>query len=501
MHCAELIHCIAVLGGSIHGVLVRLKSQPTLYPVIDVSYSAKEPLVAPVILSLPKNGLRLRFDGPDQRLRLIEVLDFNKIPLSYKGEALVKAIDGTDTSILLPAHATGPAFRQVYHRLFGPTFAGEYFPPVKPAGSNEGTYVLSYPGVAFSFGIDDSSWSPKADFVSTLSSPAATAAKSLTIFNGASWKDARQDYLTRTCPHPRSLALVGRGREGCPDEIEMIKIGNGGHIEMTRRSSPVFTVVLSETNQQDLVAQLGPPDAIYRKYDRKMSIHKNRTSSRSDHTPFGSPPGHLDGYSDTDRSSAHTPTDFSDPEDEAAAESGGIPSQECFYNYFHHGFDVFLSFPTILSSSTTEDVGASEVQTGANAGQLVATKLIIHGNIPGSYAFNRYRRSRWRIDTTHSSFSSEEPFKQISTKLQKEWERSHPGEDQLTHLRRPMVLNRDWGDSPASSFEFADLVDSRDELGAQPNQDSSLGNTHLYGFPGFLFEVLKNDTVSCLTIY
>jgi hypothetical protein len=30
---------------------------------------------------------------------------------------------------------------------------------------------------------------------------------------------------------------------------------------------------------------------------------------------------------------------------------------------------------------------------------------------------------------------------------------------------------------------------------------SALGNTELFGFPGLLLEVLKNDAVSCLTVY
>jgi phagosome assembly factor 1 len=68
-----------------------------------------------------------------------------------------------------------------------------------------------------------------------------------------------------------------------------------------------------------------------------------------------------------------------------------------------------------------------------------------------------------------------------------------------------MVLNRGWSDSPGSSIEllggFDDhpgqkLTPSSAEDGAQ-----GLGNTQLFGFPGLLFEVLKNGTVSCLTVY
>jgi hypothetical protein len=70
-----------------------------------------------------------------------------------------------------------------------------------------------------------------------------------------------------------------------------------------------------------------------------------------------------------------------------------------------------------------------------------------------------------------------------------------------------MVLNRDfWGDSPGSSCEL--LGSWEDSTNAQKKGMESnakggpgAGNTKLYGFPGLLFEVLKNDVVSCLTVY
>ena len=68
------------------------------------------------------------------------------------------------------------------------------------------------------------------------------------------------------------------------------------------------------------------------------------------------------------------------------------------------------------------------------------------------------------------------------------------------------VLNRGWGESPESSVE---LLGGWEESAARLKQSPSkgaegvqgLGNTELFGFPGLLFEVLKNDTVSCLTVY
>jgi len=217
----------------LHDILTRLKAQPHVYPSIDVSYSPSEPLQAPVLLNLPPNGLRLRFDGPDQRLRLIEVLDFTKTQLSYKGIDLIK-LPETTTGVNTgsPEQPTGPAFRHVYHKLIGPTFPGEYIPPTSGPEAQTGLYVLSYPGVAFTFQFQHSAWSPNIDFVSLLSSTAASSTKSLAIFDGPSWQEVRQDLLVQGCPNPRSIALSGRGKELRPDEIDLIKIRGNGRIEM-----------------------------------------------------------------------------------------------------------------------------------------------------------------------------------------------------------------------------------------------------------------------------
>jgi len=77
-----------------------------------------------------------------------------------------------------------------------------------------------------------------------------------------------------------------------------------------------------------------------------------------------------------------------------------------------------------------------------------------------------------------------------------------------------MVLNRGWGDSPGSSCEllggWEESVDANSSerktkfdgratgLG---DEDNGLGNTTLFGFPGLIFEVLRNGAVSGLTVF
>lgn len=328
--------------------------------------------------------------------------------------------------------------------------------------------------------------------------------------------------FTRTCPHPRSLALSGRSKESCPDGIELLVIQGKGQVEMRRRSSPAFHLRLGESTPQDLVTNLGPPDAIYRKHDRRLSIHKDRTFSHSDNTPLNpGSPGQFGSISDTDRSSISTATDYSSPDEDAIIEGSGTLAVECFYNYFDHGFDIFVSYPSILSpslnpslrnsaeSKRTEDSTQDQkpIERSVPGNQLVATKLLLHGNIPGSHAFNRHRRSRWVLDQDqvqgpNGPLDSETPFSDILHSLKDIWRNTPADDDGRAITQKHMVLNRGWGDSPGSSIELlGGWEESMDSVRIEGASKATLGNTDLYGFPGLLFEVLKNDAVSCLTVY
>ena len=463
-------------------------------------YSSSDPLRKPVVVQLPSNGLRLRFDGPDQRLRLIEVLDFSKITLVYKNQEVVKGMKPHEQS----ASQQGPSFRHVYNRLFGPSYPGEYVPPASSAPY--GTYVLSYPGVAFSFPLQNSAYSDQCDFVALLSSSAALPATSMAIFQGSSWPDTRAKLFTQQPQYPRSPALVGKNREAVPDEIEQFNIFGAGRIEVARRSTPSY-ISLSKTTPQDLVAEFGPPDAIYRKNDRRISIHRAAGSGGGTDARHMSPsPARGIDVTDTDQSSNNSVTDDSD--EEASPGENLDPSSlptECFFNYFHHGFDAFISYPTTPGPAFPGS-DMSDPTPPSPSSQLVVTKIILHGNVPGSYPFNRHRRSRWTINlNAHGdSVSSETLYDEISQRLREVWKGSYANAAEERALQRPMVLNRGWGDSPESSVEFLGGWEESTGQGhkAGPDsQDGGLGNTELFGFPGLLFEVMKNGAVSCLTIY
>jgi len=493
----------------LHNILTRLKAQPQTYPSIDLSYSANEPVLHPVILQLAPSGIRLRFDGPDQRLRLIEVLDFSKASLTYKGNELVRRSktlsDGPNEQ---DSKQFSPAFRHVYNRLFGPSYPGEYIPPKSNNTSDRGTYVLSYPGVAFCFPLLHGSWTERADFVSLLASSASSSATSMAIFQGSSWSEARTTLFTKQPQFPRSIALTGRNKDLAPDEVEEARIHGQGQIEFMRRSQPSFWVCLSETTPQDLIAEFGPPDTIYRKNDTRISIHGNTIEHGATRLESTSPIGRATSL-DTDDSSAQSYGEESDPEQASNPTDKSLVNPECFYNYFHHGFDVFISFPT-SKSPPFPDTSVRDTRSILGS-ELKVTKILLHANVPGSYPFNRHRRSRWSIrtdsDVTDGEvLTSEMAFNDVSEVLKGMWHGAYRTEEEEKSMQRGMVLNRGWGESPESSVELLGGWEDNASLQGTGALESSngvqgLGNTELFGFPGLLFEVLKNGTVSCLTVY
>ncbi|KAK6070420.1 hypothetical protein SCUP515_08443 [Seiridium cupressi] len=509
-----------VLGASLHDILTRLKAEPQRFPKLDLVYAPTQPVTEPVVLTLPANGIRLRFDGSEQRLRLIEVIDFtkNRVTYGHPEKDIVKP--PTDQGVVTPRlgaeSTTGPNFRTIYHRLMGPTYAGEYIPPAEDDKNAIGTYVLSYPGVAFSYPLPQSAYSPDKDVVSLLSSTQSQTATSMAIFNGKSWAEARETLWTDTLPSIKSNYLFSKSKDIVPDEISLVKIHGGGRLQLFKKwTSASVWMTLGETTPQELVAELGPPDAVYRKNDQRMYIHKNRTASHSRSRSNGRDYKRPDDLTDTDQSSAHTGSDDSD--DEAIEdEFVGNVSRECFYNYFYLGFDILISPPVPASPTPPSQVDSmnNESQLGDDQSRtdspdrLVATKLVLHANVPGSYPFNRHRRCRWEIaylpelSPDVPAANSESTFNDLEERLREEWKSTYPSGFDANKRQRGMVLNRGWGDSPGSSCELlGGWEDSSGGMGAKKFDGSEESTTTLFGFPGLVFEVLKNGFVSAVTVF
>ncbi|RMY34821.1 hypothetical protein D0865_14077 [Hortaea werneckii] len=518
------------LGASLHDVLSLIKEDKQTYPAIDLHYSQTDPLDTPVVVGLPANGVRLRFDGADQRLRLIEILDFKKIKLVYKGSELVKGTeDGLATG--------GPAFKRVYS-LFGPSYPGEYLPPRKK-GDAYGTYVLSWPGVAFNFPLQHAAWSREKDHVSLLGSHVAGTATHMALFEGKSWPEARKDLFVREPEGPRLSALAHRAKDSLPEEIDFANILGDGRIELVRSNgNPPFVITLNQTTPQDLTTELGPPDAVHKREEppgtpEPTTQHRRAASSSRPLSNGRSHPGSQpSSYSSTGTDTFDTDFDPGEAEDDPAERA----SRERFWCYFSTGLDILVGPPSdhVTSHTTTETTPQAHLATSH---RLVVTRVVIHGNVPGSYAFNRHRRLRWSLalppstatpkqtdhqapDHHHHLLLSEHNFDTVMKPALLSAFAHAPGSSE-PEMAKGKVVNRTWssagsggiGGSESESGFF--LPDEEQEVGGEEigntsgggggglgdGSESWLGNTKLYSFPGLVVEVLGNGAVAALTVY
>lgn len=531
------------LGASLHEICTELKQQSRIYRKLELSYSAQEPVETPIIINLPDNGIRLRFDGPDQRLRLIEILGFHRSNFTYKNEDLIPNLENALAS---PDRSRGNLIYRRIYQLFGPSYPGEFLPSSDRSGL--GTYVLSYPGIALSFPLQTSAWSPKVDHA-TMLAQSASPVSSLAIFDGNSWPEARKDLFIRKPTNPRFSQLAAARKEGPIDEVEHVNVHGAGKIELLRRSDPPFWLILSQTTPQDLITELGPPDQIFKRpvYEgtppQRAADADGRRGRRISVTPssYGSGQSIPSSYSSTNTDTYAT-TDFED-DDDADTIHGGEPEgemQEEYYCYFSHGFDILLGPRTELSPIPGQTVDEQSPVPVSDSHKVV-TRIVFHGNIPGSYPFNRHRRSRWSLvnppyptqETTE--INSESKFPQFHKRLIKAFDGTWPEKD----MSEGMVIVRNWNgrdddsDSPTNSaiwvggqmddialprasshrdqFDVHDDLDDDDwdevdPIGEAPprrghGEDRWLRNTKLYKFPGLMFEIMENGAISALTVY
>ena len=449
----------------------------------------------------------------------------------------------------------------MYNR-FGPTTPGEYVEPSPAGGDEDGIYVLSYPGIAFSFPLQTGAWAPSlawASTVSLLSSTATGAAASLAVFAAKSWPAARAslygpDSDASLAPSSlRSPIPPGLRREQVPREVERARVWGRGRVELARRDAPSCWVVLGETTPQDLVTELGPPDSIHRKNDRRVSIHRARKGSsaggggggpRSRRGSSNSEVHHSPGNAvlrgltplDSDLSSHGESSDSEEDGDEVLDDGKESGSEQVFYNYYSHGFDVLISTPTKPSTASpaaptdadaTQDSGGAPMPLDATdpvlpRTHLTATKILFHGNVPGSWAFNRHRRLRWSLESIPPSegsdgdgdegpLTSERHWRDIQARLRTAFRGLYGSDEEERAASLPMVVNRGWGrDEPGVDAEWGVVGGWEDGTSAvrrgkdaRPGEGDQerMGAAEVYGFPGLVFEVLKNGAVSCLMVY
>lgn len=122
-------------------------------------------------------------------------------------------------------------------------------------------------------------------------------------------------------------------------------------------------------------------------------------------------------------------------------------------------------------------------------------KLILHGNVPGSISFQKYHRCRWKLHPSSSSTTNNSSFSEDDGEATSELKFDRFSSHYISSSQPPMLLNR-------TVESLSNSVELIGEISPTENENlAGLALTKLYGCPGLVFEVMKNNSVASLTLY
>ncbi|KDN49249.1 hypothetical protein K437DRAFT_273319 [Tilletiaria anomala UBC 951] len=185
----------------------------------------------------------------------------------------------------------------------------------------------------------------------------------------------------------------------------------------TKQDHQVVTLALGRTTVQDVLCELGSPEARCWKEDERMGIHQHQQhpvphsswrSTWSQRSASGGVGASGRAGGDTmlnGRAHAHGDDEDDgdgDDDDDGDDEANGLGEaqrgpQPFFFNYFSLGFDLLFeysnrSLPVACSNRDARDGDEDGQQEGP-----VLSKIICHSNTPGHALFGRYQRLPWHL--------------------------------------------------------------------------------------------------------
>lgn len=488
------------LGESFYRLVTQLNKFKYKMKIV---YSNRKYLDTPITIILPELGLRLLFNAHDrQELILIEVIEFEFVRFTYNGINLNEISDvsmdvysnvftgknrneghsisvlETDANIHSKRMVKAPTLKQVYNKIFGPTYPGRLSKDLK-------SYTLSYPGIAFRFGLHHSELIGKVKklddendengILSILLNQGGNKdvlCESFVIFSGSSWEEFYQQSLKVQIKKFDHVKELGYHWPSNSIRIELVKINlKQGAIKIIYQASEKSRVEecvirIGETSQQEILNVLGSPDDYFNKFDSRLLIHNQLSHSLK--------------------------IDLNDN------------SIYKFHNYFRYGMDFLYD----LNPNSPKGTG-------------VLKKLILHnGGLAQSLDFMRWNQCRWEI-LSGQNVSDQDNFQSLdgltanSSMLFEEIPEEFLKQVNEGGNIRPVLLNRyeaeltDNDIEVISSEEVSDdaLIDvahSRDSNSSEEKniKSKTWGQSKLYGCSRCIWEVIdSNNCISAVTIY
>ncbi|RUS22068.1 hypothetical protein BC937DRAFT_90525 [Endogone sp. FLAS-F59071] len=245
----------------------------------------------------------------------------------------------------------------------------------------KGTYTLNYPGLSFVFPIPTKQiqvYASSSELPMEFPDGTTPVASHVYIFQGSQdWRSAVVPSLTKVLAEAAEAGSTWEVRQ----EAESVIAEPTKGITIQFPPVPKLTtthvpILLHVTTPQDLLADLGKPSRIFYKEEDKMRIHSVPNGG-------GAPPSSSLAHAEHRK--------FLDDDDDGenreigTAENGAaerveneVPDSsratDFFYNYFHLGIDVLFD---------------GTLQT--------CKKIVLHGNVPGHFDFQRYKRCPFKL--------------------------------------------------------------------------------------------------------
>ncbi|KAI9265979.1 hypothetical protein BY458DRAFT_556628 [Sporodiniella umbellata] len=470
------------LGSSLWDNLNFLLDKSQFFPSVELKYSQEDPLECDFIVALPKSGLNLRYDGSLQRLKSIECYDPSRVKLIYQN---------SDVS----SSKTIPTFLLIY-KSFGPTYPGEF-------DTAQSTYTLKYPGLAFTFPIPakhQNLYKSSTDL--PLEFPDGTtpiASKIVLYSNSSTWQEAAVPSLPKVIAESNASTSIKYGKTE-RREVENVIVkptkgitlvfpaanstgaiennvnshknangeegdiasntANGNKAHSTFIHHRTVSIYLHSSTPQDILAELGKPSRIFYKEEDKMKIHSVSEQSNSSQTL------------------PHQPFELSASDTAAAAANNmiddrGVQPTDYFFNYFYLGIDILID-------------GALHV----------CKKVVLHGNVPGHYDFQKYKRCPFQIQFSKRKTKKN---KQANPSLLVDVEDDN--EETITASMKISTMQEriPWD---CNSTIKDDSSKKPVILTRGSSEQNPFGSTYLTGYDeGIVMEVMKNGCVPTVVIF
>ncbi|GAB5361150.1 hypothetical protein AAMO2058_000689400 [Amorphochlora amoebiformis] len=261
-----------LLGSTLHDVISLIKQRGMDYRRVCVQFNMVRPCRSDICLLATNIGMRLRFCGYSQRLKLIDIFDPEKMEIVYEGRSL-----------------SGPSIKPTFSlvsRVLGPTFPGRRHPKKE-------VYMLQYPGICAVFPISPYINSQETGGSSVFERGASGAGearrKAVRGMNGGNWEGRSEGgsgdsdpkakrffvHAGKSCMERLTLPVSGVGDMYFEPIVVRIKTGIRFH---KRKRSLVF----GRHTLQHVLSTLGTPEQVYVKDIDTMRIHRTTPSSISE---------------------------------------------------------------------------------------------------------------------------------------------------------------------------------------------------------------------------